>query len=434
MPGKKYVIGYDLNDTVTQISYVELNKEAPLSLAQEGEERKLGIPTVLCKRGGVNQWYYGTDAQREGAKGNGVIASKFLGVARAGGKFEIEKEAYDAGDLLVLFVRKTLTQLSGITTPDQVMLLVITVDELDEKTMELLNRVADAMPITRDRICFKTYAETTYQYMIHQPQEIWDREVVIFDYSGKGLHGQHFSINRKTKPKVGFLENFDFEDIMMPDIMLQNPEDPQAVSEFDEDVLERVHDYVTGKSVSTIYLLGDGFDSGYLKKTIKYMCMGRRVFQGKNLYAKGACFYARDKITDSPFMKEFVFLGKGKLKFNFGMKMDIGSNEEYIAVADGGENWFEAGRTIEFLLKESNEITMLITPLNGKKPKNLKMVLEGLPKRPTKTSRIRLKIEFKSESCLRASAWDMGFGDIFASSGLKWEETLDIEDGDKCLI
>ncbi|MCR5734049.1 MAG: hypothetical protein K6G22_05500 [Lachnospiraceae bacterium] len=426
MNEKKYVVGYDLNDTVTQISYSELNKEAPVSVAKEGSERKLGIPTVVCKRKGVNQWYYGNDALEVSAKGSGMIATRLLGIARAGGKYEVEGQAYDASDLLVLFVRRTLSQLSITASSDQIVSMVITVDRLDDKTLELLEKTASALPIERDRIRFTTYADCTYQYMIHQPEELWEKDVFIFDYSGKCLHGQDFRINKHTTPKVGLMEEFEFEDVLMPEIMLGSSPKPDEIEDFDEDVLVKIHKFFVGKSISTVYLLGEGFDPGYLNKTVKYMCMGRRVFQGKNLYAKGACYFARDKAIGSAYLDDFVFLGKGKLKFNLGIRMEINGREEYIAVADGGENWFEAGKTLELLLREGNELMMLITPLDGKDPKNLRMVLDGLPERPMKASRIRLKIVFSSETALIATAWDMGFGDIFPSSGLKWEETLDM--------
>ena len=77
-----YVVGFDLNDAVSQISYVELNEDTPKTLAQEGSEKKLGIPTVLCKRKGVAQWYYGSEAVAAAGRGDGVLATKLLGVAR----------------------------------------------------------------------------------------------------------------------------------------------------------------------------------------------------------------------------------------------------------------------------------------------------------------------------------------------------------------
>ncbi|HAG68930.1 MAG TPA: hypothetical protein DCL38_03040 [Lachnospiraceae bacterium] len=421
-----YVIGFDLNDSVSQISYVELNEDTPRTLAEEGSEKKLGIPTVLCKRNGVAQWFYGTEALNTAERGDGVLASKLLGVARAGGKYEIEGEAYDAAELLVLFVRRTLTQLSGITSPDQVASLVFCVDALDKKTLELLNRIIEAVPIDNEKICFQTYAESCYYYMIHQPESLWEREVTIFDYSVTGLHGFQFRINRKTTPNTGFVDEFDMEGIRMPDFMVGENPSREKYEELDEEILVKVHEYFNGKSIGTVYLLGDGFEPGWCTKTIRYMCMGRRVFQGKNLYSKGACFFARDKLVPSKYTESYVFLGRNKLKFNLGIYLRYMGQEEYVAIADGGENWFDCDTTIDMLLDGTGQIVLLITPLDGKDPAKLVIELEGLPERPRKASRIRLKIKFNSETSLTATAIDMGFGEIFPSSGLTWEKSLKI--------
>ena len=52
----KYIIGYDLNDSMSQISYFEMNSSVPETVASDAEEERLGIPTVLSKRKGVAQW------------------------------------------------------------------------------------------------------------------------------------------------------------------------------------------------------------------------------------------------------------------------------------------------------------------------------------------------------------------------------------------
>ena len=58
----KYILGYDLNDSMSQISYFELNESVPETVAGSEEEERLGIPTVLSKRKGVAQWEFGTAA------------------------------------------------------------------------------------------------------------------------------------------------------------------------------------------------------------------------------------------------------------------------------------------------------------------------------------------------------------------------------------
>ena len=326
----------------------------------------------------------------------------------------------------MLFVKRTLTQLAGITSTEQVASLVFCVDSLDKKTLELLKKIIEAVSIEESKISFQTYAESCYYYMIHQPESLWEREVTIFDYSVTGLHGFQFRMNRKTTPNVGFVEDFEIKDIRMPDIMLGSNPSKESCENLDEDILVKIHEFFTGKTVGTVYLLGDGFEPDWCGKSIRYMCMGRRVFQGKNLYSKGACFYARDKLVPSKYTENYIFLGKDKLKFNLGIYLRYMGEEEYVAIADGGENWFDCDATIDMLLDGTKEIALLITPLDGKDPAKLIIELEGLPERPNKASRIRLKIAFTSETALTATAIDMGFGEIYPASGLTWEKSLKI--------
>ena len=82
MPG--YVIGYDLNDHVSQISFSEISDGRLKAVGGDGQNEKLGIPTVLCKRNTVNQWYFGREAMDCASRGDGTLVGKlisFVGVS-----------------------------------------------------------------------------------------------------------------------------------------------------------------------------------------------------------------------------------------------------------------------------------------------------------------------------------------------------------------
>ena len=53
-----------------------------------------------------------------------------------------------------------------------------------------------------------------------------------------------------------------------------------------------IGDCFQGRIVSSAYLTGDGFDGGWMKRSVSLLCQGRRAFMGKNLYSKGACYAA----------------------------------------------------------------------------------------------------------------------------------------------
>lgn len=493
----RYVIGYDLNDIQVQISYFELDNESPGTLVSDGENERLGVPTVLCKRKRVNQWSFGTEAQRLIMRDGEAEVNKLLSLALSGKAITIEGEDFNGIDLLILFVRKTLKLLSVYVSVEQIESFVFTVPKLDMEMLSVLERLSAAVPIERSRIMFQGYSEAVYCYMIHQPEELWDPECVIFDHDGKTMTAYHMHMNHRTTPIVGVIDKTEFEGLSIPDMSTYYDEeedtafedadaggddgkasgtdeenenrDRESVKErplagsddtehlgnendsgteadiqdlrnarvvvssekeidaMDEKLYNLIHEFLITRTVRSAYLLGQGFDGEWCGKTIRFLCMGRRVFQGSNMYSKGACYYGMDKLFPSENNDRYIFLGEDKLKFNLGIYIDRNGQEEYIALADGGENWFDISAEVEFLLKSGSKVQLIVTPLDGKEIRVMDIVLDGLPERPPKTTRLKLWVIFSSGNTVKAVVKDMGFGEIFQSSGLAWDKELTIE-------
>ena len=425
MADEKYVLGYDLNDSMSQISYFELNSSVPETVASNPDEERLGIPTVLAKRHGVSQWEFGTAALKASKANNSTLVSSILNIAASGAKLELEGEAYDAADLLVLFVRRSLNMLSMIMSPDQVETMIITVESLEGRMVDVVERIAASLPIPREKIIIQTYEESIYYYLIHQPEELWDFEVTVFDYSQPYLKAYTMWMNKNCSPVVAFVDREDFSGIKMPEPMMDEEESKEKSARLDEMILQVSHEYFAGKSVGTVFLLGEGFEGGWCDKTLKYLCMGKRVFMGRNMFSKGACYCAKDKLSPSKVNKEHVFLGADKLKFNLGIKMITGGKEEYLAIADAGENWYDSGQTFEFVLGDTQMVPLLVTPLDGKGEYEIEIELTGLCVRPRKASRMRMQVTFEGEKRLKAVVEDLGFGEFYPSTGKKWEKIVD---------
>ena len=422
----KYVLGYDLNDKMSQISYFELNSDIPETIAADDGDERLGIPTVLAKRHGVSQWDYGQAARKAARLGESTLVGQLLSFASAGAKVELDGEGYDAAELLTLFVKRSLNLLSMIMTPDQVECMIFTLDSLEGKIVDVVEKIACSLPIPRERIVIQTYEESIYYYMLHQSQELWDFEVSVFDYSTSYLKAYGLWMNRHTEPVVSFVDKTEFVDIKEPDIFMEEEPSQEKKERLDELFLTTAHDYFAGRTVGTVFLLGEGFEGGWCDKTLKYMCMGKRVFQGRNLYSKGACYCGRDKLKPCELNKQYVFLGPDKLKFNLGIRMMVAGKDEYLAIADAGENWYDSGAEYEFQLGGENKVDLLITPLDGKSPEHIVIELDGLPDRPKRASRMKLRVEFESEVRLKICVEDMGFGEFYPATGMKWEKIIEM--------
>ena len=443
--GTRYVVGYDLNDNLTQISYFELNNDSPETLVSDGENERLGIPALLCKRRKVNQWSFGTEAERLIRNEGETEVSRILSLAVAGRSLTIEGETFDGLDLLILFIRKSLNLLSVYVSVEQIESLIFTVPNLDRDVIAVLERVSAAIPVQRERISFQSYSESVYHYMIHQQQELWETESAVFDHDGRKMNCYYMRMNHRTTPIVGMIDEFEFDDVKVPDKKDEffdetddmGDEEAEAykrareaadeeAAEMDEAMQEFMHDFLMTRPVRSVYLLGDGFADEWCKSTIRFLCMGRRVFQGRNMYSKGACYYGMDKLKPTELNDKYIFLGKDKLQFNLGMNVNRREREEYIALADGGENWFDISTVVEFLLAEGSRVELTVTPLDGKEIRSISVNLDGIPNRPVKTTRLKMRVSFSSGNTVKIVIEDMGFGEIFPSSGMKWEKEVEI--------
>ena len=86
-------------------------------------------------------------------------------------------------------------------------------------------------------------------------------------------------------------------------------------------------------------------------------------------------------------------------------------------VASYGDNWYESKSSMDLIVDGQKEIEFIISPLDSKKKKLVRIPLAGFPERPPKTTRIELKVAFTDEGTMTMSIRDKGFGELFPSSG-----------------
>ena len=98
--------------------------------------------------------------------------------------------------------------------------------------------------------------------------------------------------------------------------------------------------------------------------------------------------------------------------------------EIYFPLVDAGGNWYDVHRSEELILEEENEIRLLLTPLTGEEKREFPIRLDELPRREGRTTRIRLNFEMLSARKVRITIEDLGFGEIFPSTGLTWEQQI----------
>lgn len=418
--------GIELGNRISQISFCRSDNPEPETVSVVAGKEQYGIPTVLCKRFDVNQWFFGKDALKHGDGVEGVLIENLLSRAVAGEVVELDGEEFDAVSLLSLFVKRSLSLLTLATGTDRPDYLMITVDKLDNRMIEILNEVGNYLQMDREHLFFQSHVDSFYQYCMHQPEELRVHEVVACDYRPEGLMTYRMECNRRTNPVVAFIDEQEFVQLKAEPLPEEEPYHTRQAENRDKQFLSVLEELLEGHIVTCAYLLGEGFTSDWCRESLRYLCRNRRVFQGSNLYSKGACYAIYEKLVPGEISRKYIFLGKDKVKANVGMQVVVDGKEQYYPLMDAGKNWFDIEKEWDFILESGNEIIFVITPLTGKDKKQLKMVLDGLPERPMNATRIRLHMSFQDESHMCLCVTDLGFGEFYKPCGLHVEEIVEL--------
>lgn len=420
----KIVVGYDLGNRFSQISYYNINSPEPETVSSVIGTQMYNIPTILAKRPGVGQWFYGKEAERY-VKTEGILVDNLLKRAERGEEVRVEDESYDPVALLALFMKRSLSLLSMTLSLKDIDGFIITVPKLTSKTVEVLSRVVAALSLKCEYITYQSHVESFYSYMIHQSKELWQYQVLSLEFN-ESLSSMRMECSHHTTPKVVFIHEDKYEEIVRPEWSEDENVLAGQAEELDYSFKRLCENILDEGDITTIYLLGDTFKDNWSKESLKVLCKNRRVFQGNNLYSKGACYSIMDKLNPNELSKSHVYLGEEKVKSNIGLKALRRGEDSYLAVIDAGSNWFEVKKDFDIILDEGNIITFLVTSLTGGKIIEKPIILEDLPERPYATTRLRIHIEMDAVDRVVMNIEDIGFGEIFKASGKTWSQVIDI--------
>lgn len=410
LPGsEKVIVGYDLGNKYAQIScYVTGSEEEIRTLSSVAGSSVYTIPLALSKRQGVNQWFYGSEAIRYAGEEEGILVENLLKLARDGEPVQIDGAPIDPVALLTLFLKRSLGLLSQVTNTERIGALMITCEELDHLMLEVLTAATEGLHLKTDQICFQSHVESFYYYNLYQPEELWRHKTILCEYGDASIRTYCMECNRHTTPVVAYMEEREF---------------PFPVPESDEKMQEIAKKLCENQMISSVYLIGEAFSRDWMKESLRYLCKGRRVFQGNNLFSKGACYGMMERLTPGENGKNHVFLGKDKLKSNIGMKVLRQGEESYQALLDAGINWYEAKNTMEFYLLEGRAVEILITSLTGKGNRIARIVPEELQEG---IIRLRISVEMRDDTHLKVELEDLGFGTFRAATHHIWKEEIEL--------
>ncbi len=421
LSGDRIIVGYDLGNEYSQISFSLSGTGGVETLSQVAGAEVFNIPTALCKREGANQWFYGKEAVR--CADQGILVENLLGLALSGEPVLVDGESFDPVALLTLFVKRTLGLLTQAASSDRIGAMMITCEMIDDRVLEVLNRVVEGIQLKTDKIYFQNHMESYYYYMLRQPKELWIHQSALLAYNGCCIRAYRMEYNRRTTPMAVFIEERVFPFPMWEPLPEQESLREKRAGELDAALLKIVEETCEGNLIGSVFLIGDGFDQDWMKESLRRLCRNRRVFQGNNLFSKGACISMQERLNASETGKEYVFLGNDKLKANIGMEILRQGEKSYYALLDAGVSWYEAKQDMEFYLQDGNEIALKIAPVTGASGKLAQIVLEDFP---GTVARLYARFYLEAENFLVVEIEDMGFGEIRPATGHIWREKIEL--------
>lgn len=396
------VLGIDLCDAYTQVNCAD-------------EEMAWTIPTVICKSKNSEEWYVGEEAYAHVLLGDGIIVDKLVKMVLKEGTATLGEIRYEGRQMLKLFLERVLQfpeQEYGLLGIRQ---LVVTVEKLEPRLIEAVYAAAEEMDIERERIHIISQAESFTYYILSQKKEIWNGTVGMFDLSEQRLRYFEMKAQRGMKKTTVLTEYENLEEAFNLDIL-----NTSSGAKLADKILCSCGERMMQKKLySSVFLTGKGFlNREWAEEFMKLICTKRRVYMETAIFAKGAAYRAMDFLQEKT-SYPYICICEGRLKSTISMNVIHKGQETSVVLASAGDNWYDAAATIDVIPEQQETIDFMVTSVDSKQKKTVSVPLEGFPKRPDRTTKVRIQVSFLDERTMDIKIKDQGFGELFPSSGVQ---------------
>ena len=396
------VLGIDLCDAYTQVNCAD-------------EEMAWTIPTVICKSKNSEEWYVGEEAYAHVLLGDGIIVDKLVKMVLKEGTATLGEIRYEGRQMLKLFLERVLQfpeQEYGLLGIRQ---LVVTVEKLEPRLIEAVYAAAEEMDIERKRIHIISQAESFTYYILSQKKEIWNGTVGMFDLSEQRLRYFEMKAQRGMKKTTVLTEYENLEEAFNLDIL-----NTSSGAKLADKILCSCGERMMQKKLySSVFLTGKGFlNREWAEEFMKLICTKRRVYMETAIFAKGAAYRAMDFLQEKT-SYPYICICEGRLKSTISMNVIHKGQETSVVLASAGDNWYDAAATIDVIPEQQETIDFMVTSVDSKQKKTVSVPLEGFPKRPDRTTKVRIQVSFLDERTMDIKIKDQGFGELFPSSGVQ---------------
>lgn len=406
-------VGLELNEREVRMCVYDTKEKDAVTVMVTVGGKRAECPAHMAYQEENGQWKYGIEADYFASQKGCILFDDILERAKSAKAFEVNGKSFPCEEVLAEFLKQALL-LAGIKAPAlQMHVLMVTVPQITRELTKVTEAAFKRLGLGPNQAFLQSFDESFFYHTYYQKKEVFTRDTGIFYFPDensvifKKMHADH-----ATKPIT-----VTVSDRRERELSLKTEERDKEFGSF-------IKECIGEEDYSSFFLVGKGFDREWSKESLGLLCKAhRKVFYGNNLFSKGACFGAREKTSQAE-LKNLIFLGGDLVRKNIGIEMLVDGIAMYYPLVTAGVHWYEAENSCELLLNDEKNLVFRVSRMEDGKKTNYSMALPGLLDRPAKTTRLRVKLQFETAQRCLLTVQDLGFGELFPSSGMSWTETL----------
>ena len=403
-----FYIGMDLCSDFTQLSYYNDIKREPESVSQLNNKETYLMPNILFYSTDTEHWYVGGEASEARFNENGTVVDGIFENLNSEETITVAGREYTYKELFMMMVKLHIDTFLYRYEAAEIRKLVISVETFDHEIFGLLSELYKDMNVDKNVIEITSHLDSGLYYIFNQPAELWNNSVALYDYSTDGLNYYRIDISKNKEPKTINVVHEDYTGEI-------------SLSKYGNDTYQmdvdfaKIAEYEGKKAyISAVFLTGVGFSNKWMKKSTNVLCQGRRVFVGQNIYTKGACYRAVGGEYSS-FYNEYFVETKENVLSDIGISLGD-EKDTFVPIVTGGNQWYNTAGTLNVIMDDTDKVTIVYRNRKFDDEKREVVRIHGLPKRPNKTTKLSLEVEFESPNEGAVIIRDMGFGKMFPTT------------------
>lgn len=409
---RNIIVGLEIGKNQSQICYYDRREKEPVSISVKAGSNQYLFPTLLSKRPQEEVWHFGIEAEFFAQNEGEIRIPGLLGICAKEEETEFDGMMRKPEEFMEIYLKGCISLL-GIAEPArQIKAVMITMPKLSGSLIRTVFKAAKNMGFSREQFFLQDYDESFYYYVMNHRKDNWNRKTGWFLFEENQVSFARLVIDNQRRPIVSCIEH---------GITAELSDDP---FERDENFYRLIDRSLGTEPYSSIYMVGDGFDQSWAVRSIPFLCKNKRhVYYGNNLYVRGACYGAKEKAQEGV-LKGYLYMSPSLVRHNVNMEMSVNGAQKMVSLVEAGKNWYEIHTKLELILDEREDLEFVVTPMDGNGKTRCSMKLTDLPKRPNKTTRLRLTVAYESEEHCIVTVEDLGFGELFPSEGKVWTEKV----------